>query len=153
MSSVRFMFPENKLAKLIRAPGGKAAAEAVRDAQANLEALHEEGMATLEAALIDAEAAFAAAPKTYDEALLDTLYRIGAETIGVAGVCGMAPVETVLTSLCDLLEHFKTNKLWDLVAIDVHIRSYRLLLGDGGKTGAGVQAILAGLRRVTERYA
>lgn len=154
MSSVRFLFPENKLAKLLKTPGGKAASEAVRDAQANLDVIRGEGIGVLNGVLSAAEATHKACPKTFDEASLDELYRIACEPIGVAGACGLPAVDTVLTSLCDLLEHFKVNQLWDLVAIQVHLRAFRLLLNEISETeGAGVEAILDGLKKVSARYA
>lgn len=69
-------------------------------------------------------------------------------------VCGLAAIDTALISLSDLLDYLKSQQRWDANAVAVHLRACRLLLQtEGAADAAGTQAILAGLRKVSQRYA
>ena len=54
---VTFHVPENKLAKLIKTPGGKPVVEAVADAQQGLMGLQDDCLADLGQMLVEAEGA------------------------------------------------------------------------------------------------
>lgn len=154
MSAVKIFTPPVKLAKLLRSPGGLPVAEAVQRAGAGLAGLKTECLGELQAVLTQAEACAARASETYDEALLTELYGIVAKPIGVPSVCGLAAVDTALISLSDLLDYLKGQQRWDANAVAVHLRAFRLLLHtEGAADQAGTQAILAGLRKVSQRYA
>ena len=68
-----FLFPKNRLAKLLRAAGGKPVAEALEDASANLKTIEPEAQAELQAMLREVEALYAALGETYDSEKLDDL--------------------------------------------------------------------------------
>lgn len=154
MSAVKIFTPPVKLAKLLRTPGGLPVAEAVQRAGAGLAGLKTECLGELKTVLEEAEACAARAGGEYDEALLGELYAIVAKPIGVPSVCGMASVDTALISLSDLLDYLKGQARWDANAVAVHLRAFRLLLHtEGAADQAGTQAILAGLRQVSQRYA
>lgn len=54
----------------------------------------------------------------------------------------------------DLLDYLKGQQRWDPNAVLVHLRAFRLLLHtEGAKDTAGAQAILEGLKKVSQRYA
>ena len=60
----------------------------------------------------------------------------------------------IAISLSDLLDYLKSQQRWDANAVAVHLRACRLLLHtEGAADAAGTQAILAGLRKVSQRYA
>lgn len=154
MSAVKIFTPPVKLAKLLRTPGGLPVAEAVQRAGAGLAGLKSECLGELKAVLDEAEACAARAGGEFDEALLGELYAIVAKPIGVPSVCGLASVDTALISLSDLLDYLKGQGRWDANAVAVHLRAFRLLLHtEGAADQAGTQAILAGLRQVSQRYA
>lgn len=154
MSAVKIFTPPVKLAKLLRTPGGLPVAEAVQRAGAGLAGLKTECLGELKTVLEQAEACAARAGGEYDEALLGELYAIVAKPIGVPSVCGLASVDTALISLSDLLDYLKGQARWDANAVAVHLRAFRLLLHtEGAADEAGTQAILAGLRQVSQRYA
>ena len=154
MSAVKIFTPPVKLAKLLRTPGGLPVAEAVQRAGAGLAGLKTECLGELKTVLEEAEACAARAGGAYDEALLGELYAIVAKPIGVPSVCGLASVDTALISLSDLLDYLKGQERWDANAVAVHLRAFRLLLHtEGAADEAGTQAILAGLRQVSQRYA
>ncbi|UTP40287.1 hypothetical protein M9M90_03680 [Phenylobacterium sp. LH3H17] len=154
MSAVRIHIPPVRLAKLLRTPGGLPVAEAVQRAGAGLESLKGECLTELQSVLEAAEGCAARAGATYDPALLDELYAIVATPIGIPSVCGLASVDTALISLSDLLDYLKGQERWDANAVAVHLRAFRLLLHtEGAADAAGAQAVLAGLRKVSQRYA
>jgi len=154
MSAVKIFTPPVKLAKQLRTPGGLPVAEAVQRAGAGLAGLKKECLGELTAVLEQAEACAARAGADYDAALAGELYDIVAKPIGVPSVCGLAAVDTALISLSDLLDYLKGQERWDANAVTVHLRAFRLLLHtEGSADAAGTQAILAGLRKVSQRYA
>ena len=154
MSAVKIHVPQVRLAKLLRTPGGLPVAEALAKAGRGLESLKTECLAELKGVLDQAEACAAKADGKYDPAVVAELYGIVSTPIGVPSVCGLQSVDTALISLSDLLDYLKGQELWDANAVAVHLRAFRLLLHtEGAKDVAGAQAILAGLRKVSQRYA
>lgn len=147
-----FVFPKNRLAKLLRAAGGKPVAEALADADANLKTIGAEAEAELKAMLIEVEARYAALGETYNGEKLDDLYVIANRAIGVAGVCGREAVDVALVSLCQLLDYLKSRGGWDNASVGVHVQALRLLLG-ADPNDEQVAAILEGLKRVSALYA
>lgn len=150
MSVVRFHVPENRLTKLLRIPGGLPIAEAVVQADAGLAALEAPALEQLAEVLGATEAALERLPQERDEAALAELYRIAQGGIGLGSLCARPSVDIVLQSLCDLLDHLATRRLWDVEAIAVHVRALRLLMSG---EGPGSGAVLQGLQKVSRRYA
>ena len=81
MSGVRFVFPKLKLEQLIHAPGGLTVAEALAQADANLETIRPTCLAELMELLQHAEATLEALREPSEEALA-SLYTIGVRGIG-----------------------------------------------------------------------
>ncbi|WP_411287347.1 hypothetical protein [Phenylobacterium sp.] len=152
MSSVRLVIPKNRLAQILRMPGGLPVAEALEQAQANLATIKPTCLAELQALLELADACFARLEDGFDDANMAELYAISVRGIGAAAVCGVPTVDDALTSFCDLLDHLRTNQRYDRAAIGVHVRAWRLLMSPD-LPQAGQDAILAGLRKVSARYA
>lgn len=150
--SVRFVFPKLRLTSLLKTPGGLPVGEAIEQASANLKTLQPEAIRELHAVVERAEAAFAAMPAGFDETSLAELYALISSSIGIGSVSGAAAADTVLVSLSNLLDHLTVHRLWDRPAVEVHIQALRLLLSPAGQ-GRGADAVLDGLRRVTQRYA
>ena len=154
MSVVQIHVPEVRLAKLLRAPGGKPVADAMRDAHAGLASLQVDCLKELASVLDRCEAISARAPEGYDDAVTTELYETVSATIGVATACNLGPIDTMLVSLADLLDYLREQKVWEANALAVHLRAYRLLLHtEAARDGAGTDAILEGLRKVSQRFA
>ena len=147
-----FVFPKNRLAKLLRAAGGKPVVEALEDAGANLKSIEGEAQAELRCMLREVEARYAALGERYDGEKLDDLYQIANRAIGVAGVAGRAAVDVALVSLCQLLDDLKTAGRWDNASVGVHVHALRLLLA-ADPNDEQVAEILDGLKRVSALYA
>jgi len=152
MSSVRFVFPKPRLAQLLRMPGGLPVPEALERAEQNLETIRPTCVAELESLLELADARFQTLGTGPDDAGMAEIYAIAVRGIGGGQVCGLPGVDVALTSLCDLIDHLRSNGRYDRAAVGVHLRSWRLLM-TRGLPAAGSAAILDGLRQVSERYA
>jgi hypothetical protein len=148
--SVRFVFPKNRLQELIHAPGGITVAEALQQADANLETLKPQSREELLGLLAEAEAAFEAAAEPADTQA--TLYSIAVRGIGAGAVCGAPDVDGALGSLCDLVDHLQQNGSADRNGLAVHLRAWRLLM-DPQLPKPGAAVILEGLRKVTGHFA
>jgi hypothetical protein len=143
-----------KLAKLLRTPGGLPVAEALRRAGANLQGLKKDCLAELKITMDQAEAVAARAGADYDAELTAELYAVVSTPIGIPTICDLASIDTALISLSDLLDHLTTHRTWDANAVAVHLRACHLLLHtEGAQDAAGTQQVLAGLKKVSQRYA
>ena len=151
MSSARFVIPKLRLTQLLREPGGMAVAAAVAKAGENLVVIRPTCRAELLTLLEQAEAAAMASSDTNRE-LIDLLYEYAVRSIGSGEICGAPAVDVALTSFCDLLDYMKTNGRLDREALDVYLRAWRLLMNPK-LPPQGRDAVLAGLRQVTDRYA
>jgi hypothetical protein len=152
MSSVRFVFPKPRLARLLQTPGGLPVAEALERAQQNLEAIKPTCLAELQALLELTEARFEAMGEAGGEEAMGELYAIAVRGIGGGEVCGVPAVDGALTSLCDLLDHLRTTGRYDRAAIGVHVNAWRLLLA-GEQPLDAAHTVVEGLRKVSARYA
>jgi hypothetical protein len=154
VSAVKIHTPVSKLAKLLRTPGGLPVAEALQRAGANLQTLKKDCLAELKTTLDEADAVAARGGAAYDADLTAELYGVVSAPIGIPTVCDLASIDTALISLADLLDHLKTHRTWDANAVAVHLRACRLLLHtEGTRDAAGTQQVLAGLKKVSQRYA
>jgi len=150
-TTARFTVPKLNLTQLLKKPGGVPVAEAVAAAQANLATLKPQCMTELHTLLEAAEKVFARLGATYDDEGVAALYQTAVRGIGLGDVCGAGSVDVALTSLCDLLDHLKTNERYDPEAVGVHLRAWRLLISTEIPP-EGAQAVLAGLNRVSAKY-
>lgn len=153
MSVVRIFTPPVRLATLLRAPGGMTVADAVQRAGEGLEGLKSRCLAELQSVLEKAEDCAARAGGQYQAEIAAEFYEVVSRPIGVASVCGLKPVDTVLLSLSDLVDYLKGQERWDGEAIAVHLGAFRLLLRADAADQTGAEAVLAGLRKVSQKYA
>ena len=152
--AVSIHVPEVRLAKLIRTPGGKPVADAMRDANKGLQDIQADCLGELTKILEQSEKIAARAGGAFNPTVVGELYTLTSSTIGVATACNLKPIDTMLISLADLLDHMKEQGVWEANAVAVHLRAYRLLLHtEAARDGAGTQAILEGLRKISQRFA
>lgn len=154
MSMVRFSFPKRRISQLLKAPGGLPVADAIQRAQANLGTLAAAWVAETGSMIAEAEALMARCPAAHDDAFLAEFYGVVSAPIGVASVCGLGAIDVALHSLCDLIDHLRTNGRWDVEAMQVHVQALKLLLHtESAQDARQTEAVLSGLRRVSQRYA
>ena len=143
--------PENRLAKVVWLPGGKTIAQALDDAQANLDEIRGESLDLLKAKLDEIQALgqqSAASPQASD---LQALYVLSGEVLDIAGLFGLPELGQAAFSLCELIDRLKSRKAWNWPAVQVHLHGL-LILADPDKTPPeGRQSVIDGLRQVCQR--
>lgn len=146
--SVRYIPYKNTLAKLIRVPGGKAFADAVSDANANLKTLEVTGLSELDAKIEEIRliAANPSAPGAPTR-----IYEAANQAVALGGVCGVPDVSEAAYSLCELIDRTLPDRMPGGEAIRVHADALRLLrLGDA-LPEAERRRVLKGLGDVVAR--
>jgi hypothetical protein len=151
MTTARFTVPKQRLAQLLKVPGGLPVAEAIAAAQTNLAQLKPQCIGELDDLLAAAEKIFAALGPDYDEEGVGALYQTAVRGIGLGDICGAGSVDVALHSLCDLLDHLQTHRRYDAEAVGVHLRAWKLLISIE-LPPEGAQAVLAGLNKVSAKY-
>jgi len=151
MSVVRRFRPENRLAKLIAAPGGVSIADALQQASVELEAVRDSCMTALDEKLNVLTALNAAAvTRERDE----QMYLLSNEIFGEGGAFGLEELSAVAHSLCTMLDANADRLPTRPAIIRVHIEAMRALRHpDMAGDKAARAAVLAGLRGLTSRYA
>lgn len=152
MSTVRIFPVENKLAELLREPGGRTAEQAVKAAEVRIEAQRD---VTLAALIEKAEqmAALAAENRgSHDPQVFARIYDLSNAIYGLAGVFALKALAEAAFSLCDLADSYRSGDEPNWPAVDVHMDGVRLLANLGEKAAAmGADTILDGLRQVRAR--
>ena len=145
--------PENRLAKVVFMPGGKTIAQALDDAQANLDEIRAEALDLLRAKLEEIQALGRKSAQNPSAADLETLYALSGEVLDIAGLFGLPELGQAAFSLCELLDRLKSRKAWNWPAVQVHLHGL-LILADPDKTPPdGRQSVVDGLRQVCQRVA
>ena len=152
MSEVHYYRPKMKLAKLLREPGGKTVAEAVKDASAGLEALSAECLDEVDAFIVRIEAAFAALPADFDAEALRGLYLAVNGLIGLPGIVGLSELETAAYSLADLTDRMIAAGRFEREPVRVHVQALRLLRRPDLLSVAALGEVLAGLAQVRDKF-
>ena len=63
-------------------------------------------------------------------------------------------IDTMLVSLADLLDYYRTSGDWGDKSVQVHLATFQLLLKtEGIRDPQGTELILAGLRKVSRKAA
>ena len=150
MTVARIFKIENKLAKLVRAPGGKTVEQAVKAAETRVESVRLRCMTSLVEKANQLAAIAAGDRGEGAKQTLDKLYDLSNAIFGVAGAFGLKALAEAACSLCDVVHRFRGGETLNWSAVDVHVDGIRLL-AMGMPEGA--DSILAGLRRVRARFA
>ena len=150
MSTVIVRRPVNRLAKLIRTPGGPTVAQAIADVDERLGAIREPALAELLSLMAAVQAlARVFGPAPADQEIL-AVYNLCNEMLAVAQVAGYPQLGQAALSLCELLDGSMTRKVWNPSAVGVHLDGM-LLLADPAQDAEQSEAIVAGLRQVVQR--
>lgn len=150
MSAVVVRRPVNRLASLIRTPGGPTVAQALADVEERMGAIREPALAQLLSLLADVQAMardFGSAPA--DQQIL-AVYGLCNEMLSIADVAGLPHLGQAALSLCELLDGSMTRNTWSPSAVTVHLDGL-LLLADPTQGAEETEAVVAGLRQVVQR--
>ena len=145
--------PDNRLAKVVWRPGGKTIAQALDDAQANLDEIRGESLDLLRAKLEEIQVLGKKSEKDPQPTDIETLYALSGEVLDIAGLFGLPELGQAAFSLCELLDRLRSRKAWNWPAVQVHLHGL-LVLADTDKTPPeGRQSVVDGLRQVCQRVA
>ena len=143
--------PENRLAKVIWVPGGKTIAQALDDAQANLDEIRKESLGLLRAKLEEIQALGRKSETAPDEETVHRLYHTSSEVLDIAGLFDLPELGHAAFSLCELLDRLKSKKAWNWPAVQVHLHGLLVLADPDKIPPEGRQTVVDGLRQVCER--
>src|ERR1700712_3795701 len=143
--------PENRLAKQIWTPGGKTIAQALEDAQANLDEVRGDALDVLKAKLEKIQSLGGRSEKAPSAADLQMLYGLSNDVVEIAGVFGMPELGQAAFSLCALLDGLKMRKSWHWPSVQVHLHGLLILADRNVAPPEALQAVVDGLGRVSER--
>ncbi len=149
MSAVMMLHYENKLAKLVREPGGLKVSVALEQAEENLESVRDECLIAVDERLAEIERLHRSSPKQPNDEIVEQIYRAANDIHGLAGVFDLSELGDAAFSLCELVDRLRTTGRWNGASIEVHLFALRLLRHPDEH--ADRAAILEGLRQVTDR--
>jgi hypothetical protein len=145
--------PQNRLGKVVWQPGGKTIAQALDDAQANLDELRGASLDLLRVKLEEIQALGQRAETNPKAADVEALYALSGEVLDIAGLFGLPELGQAAFSLCELLDRLKSKNAWNWPAVQVHLHGL-LILADREKTPPeGRASVVEGLRQVCQRVA
>jgi hypothetical protein len=147
MSAVRLFKVENRLAAMIRRPGGKTARQALSDAERRVDAKLAELAQTLPAATARLRELAEAAPAAPDG--LDRVYELSNHIFALAAAASFNGLADAAYGLCDLIESFRDTGAVKWEAVRVHADAIRLL---GAHPSTGDSAIAAGLKALGAHF-
>lgn len=152
MSAMIVRRPVNRLAKLIRAPGGPTVEQALAEADSRLKSIGGAGRKELQRLLASIQTLGQALGPAPTEGQIDAIYGLSDEVLSVATVAGSPDFGPAALSLCELLDGLKARKAWNETAVKVHLDGL-LLLADPSVTHSPsqTQAVVEGLRLVVQR--
>jgi chemotaxis protein histidine kinase CheA len=153
MSSATFTLPNYRLSKILRQPGGKTVAAAVKDAEEGVAALAEACLESIDEGLLEVDRYRKAFIESQNKAPAATaLYDATNGIIGLAGAAGLDEMDHAAFSLCDLLDRMTRAGRWDADAVVVHVQALHLLRHPDVLGGAAsVQMIVDGLKKVRDK--
>ena len=152
--AVVFLTPVNTLAH--RLGRGLSREDAVARAQANVEAMRDDGMAEIDRNLAELQALFASF-RTDSGATAGPIYDVANTLGGLAPVFGLSAVGAIANSLCDYLCTFEDAAAINAEVVRTHLDGLPVLrnqteLGET-ETRKIVEQLTAMVRRLTARAA
>ena len=147
---VRHFKPTNRLASMIRLPGGKTVQEAIQAAQAAVEHYRPEVVSDIDAAIAELERlSTRPAPGAPEH---ERVYRISSSVLDHAGLFDLEDVGRAAYSLCELVDRMQERGVWDASAVTVHVGSMRLLREMGQGDPLQRAELLRGLAAVVAKF-
>ncbi|MET0545100.1 MAG: hypothetical protein ABWZ40_02210 [Caulobacterales bacterium] len=151
-ANVKYMAPQNTIRNMVDRPDGIKISDAIKRAEAKIEAYKETGLAAIDEKIAEMQtlcASLKAGSSAPDER---KIYLLANDVFAAAALYNQMELSEAAYSLCDLLGNRAENipLVWD--AINVHVASMRLLRQAPDHAEAEQrQHVLAGLKQVTAR--
>lgn len=153
MSDVKVFKVENRLAKVIRLPGGRTVADALRGADTRVASIRDRCLISLAAKGLQLQRLSEQAKADQDANSLAALYATANDIYSIAGAFGMKEAAEAAYSLCDLLDNSPEREAINWPAVDVHVDGVRFLCSEAGAADTPMRgAIITGLREVAARF-
>jgi hypothetical protein len=135
-------------------PGGKNAGQAIEDAERGLESMQAESMRELQRVLKKAEDFYSRAEGKFSPLIVNAFYDLINGAIGLPTAGKDRAIDSMLVSLADLLDYYRTSGEWGDKSVQVHLSTFQLLLRtEGARDAEGTAAILSGLQKVSRKAA
>ena len=152
MSAMIIRRPENRLAKLLRTPGGPTVMQALVAADERLQAIAGAGRTELQRLLDSIQTLGRSLGTCPTEGQIDAIYGLSDEVLSIAAVAGSPDFGPAALSLCELLDGLKARKIWSPSAVQVHMEGLQMLADPSvAHSTEQTHAVVEGLRRVVQR--
>jgi hypothetical protein len=142
---------DNRLAAVMKRPGGKPMAELLRVAERRVAAIREECLASMGRQIERMRECAAAGQAGREPHALDDLYAAANEIFAIAAAFDLKYVGEAAYEFCDLADHFRESGETAWPAIEVYVDGLKLLYAGPGDPLAAT-SILVGLRMVRARF-
>lgn len=137
------------LADKMNRPGGRTVAAALAAAGVALDSRRDEAMTATAATLAELRAVAA----RRDDGQADRIYAGAAALVDLAGFFDTGPLYEAAYSLCDVSDRMQASGVWRWSSVDVHLQALALILTEDCRRTDGSDALLAGLRALSEHEA
>ena len=151
MTAATFIAWENRLAKMVKEPGGIKLNDALDQAGKNLDSIQEACLTSLDAELEELERLCSEGGRRPDDEIKKRIYDVGNDVIAVAGAFSLSELGQAAFSLCELVDRLRTREKWNQAAVEVHLSAFRLLRQS--EPGADRSSVVLGLKGLTDRVA
>ena len=146
MSEARTFKVKSTLARQLQDPGGRHVRDLERQAVTQLETHRDDAMANVAGTLDALEALCAEAPVGAGP----QVYALGSSIVDLAGYFDTGPLFDAAYSLCEISDRMIQAEVWHWPSVQVHAQALSLILAGGCRTGRTSDALLAGLRSITQ---
>ncbi|HEY5412336.1 MAG TPA: hypothetical protein VIJ94_16580 [Caulobacteraceae bacterium] len=151
MTAATFIAWENRLGKMVKAPGGVKLTDALDQAGKNLDSIQDACMEAMDAQLDELERLCAEGGRQPTEEIKNRIYDVANEVLAVAGAFTLSELGQAAFCLCELVDRLRAGGKWNQAAVEVHLSAFRLLRQPG--EGADRSSVIAGLKGLTDRVA
>jgi hypothetical protein len=142
---------KNRLAEVMKRPGGRSLAELAHGADRRVAAIREDCLKSLGGQIERMRARASEGRDGADPTALDDIYAAANEIFAVAAVFELKHLSEAAYEFCDLADHFRETGAPIWPAIEVYVDGLNLLLTGSSETVAA-SVVLTGLRRVRARF-
>ena len=151
MTSAVFIPWENKLAEIMRKPGGVKVTDALERAEKNLEIAKADCLADLDQELAELDRLCEEGGRRPDDDLKRRIYDLSNDIVAVAGPFGLGELGQAAFCLCELVDRLRGLGQWNQAAVQVHLSSCRLLRQPA--PDADRSSVINELKKLVERVA
>jgi hypothetical protein len=138
---------KSRLAHQLAQPGGCSVDEAVRRAEAGIEARREDAVREM-SAVVERLADLCQTARAADHG---AVYGLATALVDVAGLLDTGPFYQAAYSLCDVADQMRASGRWSWPSVEVHVSALRLVLR-GPMTDAAGETLLSSLAAVKAHH-